>query len=75
MDSLITAAAHVLMAGDPLGAALVLNTPAARLIARGEERLLLLEDVEALLASRAFPTKLLGAHDPKPQSPSGTSGF
>src|SRR5258708_9069106 len=33
---------------------LVLNTPAARLIARGEERLLLLEEVEALLASKAF---------------------
>jgi DNA-binding transcriptional ArsR family regulator len=33
---------------------LVLNTPAARLIASGEERLLLLEDVEALLASKAF---------------------
>jgi len=33
---------------------LVLNTPAARLIATGEERLLLLDDVEALLASRAF---------------------
>src|SRR5216684_3476284 len=33
---------------------LVLNTPAARLIAGGEERLLLLEDVEALLASKAF---------------------
>jgi hypothetical protein len=32
-------------------ASLVLSTPAARLIARGEERLLLLEDVEALLAS------------------------
>src|SRR5919202_510468 len=32
----------------------VLSTPAARLIARGEERLLLLEEVEALLASRAF---------------------
>src|SRR5256714_1870482 len=32
----------------------VLNTPAARLIARGEERLLLLEEVEALLASKAF---------------------
>jgi hypothetical protein len=29
----------------------VLDTPAARLIARGEERLLLLDDVEALLAS------------------------
>src|SRR5207302_7670056 len=35
-------------------AVLVLNTPAARLIARGEERLLLLEEVEALLASNAF---------------------
>ena len=32
----------------------VLNTPAARLIARGEERLLLLEEVEALRASRAL---------------------
>jgi hypothetical protein len=31
--------------------ALVLNTPAARLITPGEERLLLLEEVEALLAS------------------------
>src|SRR5881628_3405430 len=36
------------------GALLVLNTPAARLIASGEERLLLLEEVEALLASNAF---------------------
>jgi hypothetical protein len=35
-------------------AALVLSTPAARLIARGEERLLLLEEVEALLASKAL---------------------
>jgi hypothetical protein len=32
----------------------VLNSPAARLIARGEERPLLLEEVEALLASRAL---------------------
>ncbi len=32
----------------------VLNTPAARLIARGEERLLLLKDVEALLASKVL---------------------
>src|ERR1700729_48822 len=32
----------------------VLNTPAARLIARGEERPLLLEDVESLLASPAL---------------------
>ena len=35
-------------------ASLVLNTPAARLIARGKERLLLLEEVEALLASKAL---------------------
>jgi hypothetical protein len=35
-------------------AALVLSTPAARLIARGEERLLLLEEVEELLASKAL---------------------
>src|SRR6202048_4136302 len=35
-------------------ASLVLNTPAARLIAHGAGKLLLLEDVEALLASKAF---------------------
>jgi hypothetical protein len=35
-------------------ALLVINTPAARLIARGEERLLLLDEVEALLASGAL---------------------
>jgi DNA-binding transcriptional ArsR family regulator len=35
-------------------ASLVLNTPAARLIARGQERPLLLEEVEALLASRTL---------------------
>ena len=32
----------------------MLKTPAARLLARGDERLLLLEDVEALLASKAI---------------------
>ncbi|HMH17447.1 MAG TPA: helix-turn-helix domain-containing protein [Burkholderiales bacterium] len=32
----------------------ILNTPAARLLARGDERLLLLEDVEALLKSKAI---------------------
>jgi DNA-binding winged helix-turn-helix (wHTH) protein len=32
----------------------ILNTPAARLIARGDGRLLLLEEVEALLASKAI---------------------
>ena len=35
-------------------ACLVLNTPAARLIASGEERALLLQDVEVVLASNAF---------------------
>ena len=35
-------------------ASLVLDTPAARLIANGGERLLLLEEVEALLASKAM---------------------
>jgi hypothetical protein len=35
-------------------ASLALNTPAARLIAHGDERPLLLEDVEALLASKAL---------------------
>jgi len=36
------------------GASRALNTPAARLIASGKERPLLLEEVEALLASKAF---------------------
>lgn len=35
-------------------AVLVLNTPAARLIARGKERLLRLDDIETLLASKAL---------------------
>ncbi len=35
-------------------ASLLLNTPAARLVGRGEERLLLLEDVEELLNSKAL---------------------
>src|SRR3989442_3717787 len=42
------------LAAEVESASLVLNTPAARLIARGGERLLLLEEVEALLASRAL---------------------
>jgi len=42
------------LAAEVENAFLVLNTPAARLIARGEERLLLLEDVESLLASKAL---------------------
>jgi tetratricopeptide (TPR) repeat protein len=36
------------------GASLVLNTPAARLIARGEEQLLSLEEVEAVIESGAL---------------------
>src|SRR5204863_82565 len=36
------------------GARLVLDTPAARLIAGGEERFLRLEEVEGVLASNAF---------------------
>ena len=42
------------LAAEVDSAVLVLNTPAARLIANGEERLLLLEQVEALLASKTF---------------------
>jgi len=42
------------LAAEVRSASLVLNTPAARLIASGEERLLLLEEVEALLASQAL---------------------
>jgi len=44
---------HALMA-EVVSASLVLSTPAARLIVRGEEKLLLLEEVEALLASNAL---------------------
>ena len=36
------------------GASLILNAPAARSIASGEERLMLLDEVEALLASKAL---------------------
>jgi hypothetical protein len=42
------------LAAEVESASLVLNTPAARRIASGQERLLLLEDVEALLASNAL---------------------
>src|SRR5262245_6268152 len=42
------------LAAEVESASLVLDTPAARLIAGGEERPLLLEEVEALLASRAL---------------------
>src|SRR5437773_1270149 len=42
------------LAAEVDSALLVLTTPAARLIARGEERLLRLEEVEELLASKAF---------------------
>jgi hypothetical protein len=44
---------HALMA-EVESATLVLSTPAARLIARGEERLLLLAEVEAVLESGAL---------------------
>jgi hypothetical protein len=42
------------LAAEVENASRVLNAPAARLIASGEERLLLLADVEALLASNAL---------------------
>ena len=42
------------LAAEVESASRILNMPAARSIARGEERLLRLEDVEALLASSAF---------------------
>jgi len=42
------------LAAEVESASLALHAPAARLIARGEERALLLEEVEVLLASRAF---------------------
>ncbi|MEO5815792.1 MAG: helix-turn-helix domain-containing protein [Gemmatimonadaceae bacterium] len=42
------------LAAEVESALLMLNTPAARLIANGDERPLLLEEVEALLASDAF---------------------
>ena len=42
------------LAAEVEAACRILDTPAARLLARGEERLLLLADVEALLASKAL---------------------
>jgi len=42
------------LAAEVASAALVLKSPAARLLASGEERLLVLEEVEALLASDAL---------------------
>jgi hypothetical protein len=48
------AAAIPALTAEVEGASLVLNTPAARRIADGEERLLLLEEVEALLESKAL---------------------
>ena len=42
------------LAAEVDNALLILNTPAARLIARGEQRLLLLDEVEALRASGAL---------------------
>jgi tetratricopeptide (TPR) repeat protein len=42
------------LAAEVESACLVLNTPAARLIARGKERPILLDEVETLLASKAL---------------------
>jgi hypothetical protein len=42
------------LAAEVESASLVLDAPVARLVARGGERALLLEEVESLLASRAF---------------------
>jgi hypothetical protein len=42
------------LAAEVESACLVLNMPAAHLIARGEERPLLLDDIETLLTSNAF---------------------
>ncbi|SIO18972.1 helix-turn-helix domain-containing protein [Paraburkholderia phenazinium] len=42
------------LAAEVENAAVALNTPAARLIARGEARLLLLDEIEALLASKVL---------------------
>src|SRR5207253_4332708 len=42
------------LAAEVESASLVLNTPAARVIARGQERLVLLEEIEALQASKAL---------------------
>jgi hypothetical protein len=59
-DALAYAAHAARAAGIPAlmaevqSASTALSTPAARLIARGEERSLLLEEVEALLASKAL---------------------
>jgi hypothetical protein len=48
------AAAIPALAAEVESASLILNMPAARLIGRGKERLLVLEEVEALLASKAI---------------------
>jgi tetratricopeptide (TPR) repeat protein len=48
------AAAIPALMAEVESASLILNTPAARLIGRGKERLLVLEEVEALLASKVF---------------------
>ena len=59
-DALVRAERAVRQAGIPAltaeveSAFRVLTTPAARLLANGEERLLLLEDVDALVASKVF---------------------
>jgi hypothetical protein len=47
-------AGHPPLTAEVESASLLLSTPAARLITSGEERLVLLAEVEALLASKAF---------------------
>ena len=53
-ESAARAAGIPALTAEVEGASLLLNTPAARLIGGGEERPLLLEEVEALLASTTF---------------------
>ena len=57
---------HPCADGGGRSASLLLNTPAARLIAKGREEFLLLEEVEALVASNAFVVdacRLVVRHD------------
>jgi hypothetical protein len=53
-ESAARAAGIPALTAEVESASLLLNTPAARLIGGGEERPLLLEEVEALLASKTF---------------------
>jgi DNA-binding transcriptional ArsR family regulator len=53
-DYAARASGHPALAAEVEGLRIALNTPAARLLARGGERLLLLDEVEAVLASGAL---------------------